>query len=103
MLETGAPPPWAGGGAAHAIPSVLDEIKRHRTTLIFHNTRAQAEIFFRNLWLANDAALPIAIHHGSLDRDQRERVEAAMAKGTCAPSSARAASIWGSTGAMSIS
>ena len=48
--------------------------------MIFHNTRAQAEIFFRNLWLANDDGLPIGIHHGSLDRAQRERVEAAMVR-----------------------
>ncbi|MET4129041.1 ligase-associated DNA damage response DEXH box helicase [Roseovarius sp. MBR-6] len=81
MLDVGAAPPWAGGGAAHAIPAVLDAIRAHRTTLVFHNTRAQAEIFFRNLWLANDDALPIAIHHGSLDREQRARVEAAMAAG----------------------
>ncbi|WP_282052329.1 ligase-associated DNA damage response DEXH box helicase [Phaeobacter inhibens] len=81
MLHTDAAPPWAGGGAAHAIPAVLEQIKVHRTTLIFHNTRAQAEIFFRNLWLANDDALPIGIHHGSLDRVQRERVEAAMVRG----------------------
>jgi ATP-dependent Lhr-like helicase len=81
MLETGTPPPWAGGGAAHAIPAVLEQIRHHRTTLVFHNTRAQAEIFFHNLWLANEDALPIAIHHGSLDRDQRARVEAAMVAG----------------------
>ncbi|UWS00831.1 ligase-associated DNA damage response DEXH box helicase [Phaeobacter inhibens] len=81
MLHTDAAPPWAGGGAAHAIPAVLEQIKAHRTTLIFHNTRAQAEIFFHNLWLANDDALPIGIHHGSLDRVQRERVEAAMVRG----------------------
>src|SRR6056297_2641352 len=76
-----ATPPWAGGGAAYSIPAVLQEIKRHKTTLIFHNTRAQAEIFFHNLWLANDEGLPIGIHHGSLDRTQRERVEAAMTRG----------------------
>ncbi|CRL15609.1 ligase-associated DNA damage response DEXH box helicase [Phaeobacter italicus] len=80
MLQTDAAPPWAGGGAAHAIPAVLEQIKAHQTTLIFHNTRAQAEIFFRNLWLANDDGLPIGIHHGSLDRTQRERVEAAMVR-----------------------
>ena len=56
-------------------------IHTHKTTLIFHNTRAQAEIFFHNLWLANDDSLPIGIHHGSLDRQQRERVEAAMVRG----------------------
>ncbi|KIC17832.1 ligase-associated DNA damage response DEXH box helicase [Leisingera sp. ANG-Vp] len=81
MLETGNAPPWAGGGAAYAIPAVMEQIKAHRTTLIFHNTRAQAEIFFHNLWLANEDALPIGIHHGSLDRVQRERVEAAMVRG----------------------
>jgi ATP-dependent Lhr-like helicase len=81
MLDTDAPPPWAGGGAAHAISAVMEQIKTHKTTLIFHNTRAQAEIFFHNLWLANDEALPIGIHHGSLDRVQRGRVEAAMQRG----------------------
>ncbi len=81
MLRTETPPPWSGGGAKHAIPAVLDQIKAHRTTLIFHNTRAQAEIFFHNLWLANAEHLPIGIHHGSLDRAQRERVEAAMVQG----------------------
>ncbi|MCL6285348.1 ligase-associated DNA damage response DEXH box helicase [Ruegeria sp. 2012CJ41-6] len=81
MLETEDMPPWSGGGAAYAIPAVLEQIRRHNTTLIFHNTRAQAEIFFHNLWLANDEGLPIGIHHGSLDRQQRERVEAAMVRG----------------------
>ena len=84
ILQIAEPPPWAGGGAAYAIPAVLDQIKRHKTTLIFHNTRAQAEIFFHNLWLANDDGLPIGIHHGSLDRVQRERVEAAMVRGELA-------------------
>ena len=84
MLQIAEPPPWAGGGAAYAIPAVLEQIKRHKTTLIFHNTRAQAEIFFHNLWLANDDGLPIGIHHGSLDRVQRERVEAAMVRGELA-------------------
>ncbi|MFP4329034.1 MAG: DEAD/DEAH box helicase, partial [Paracoccaceae bacterium] len=81
MLDTAEAPPWAGGGATYAIPAVLEQVRRHRTTLIFHNTRAQAEIFFHNLWLANEDALPIGIHHGSLDRAQRERVEEAMAAG----------------------
>ncbi|MBB4020590.1 ATP-dependent Lhr-like helicase [Confluentimicrobium naphthalenivorans] len=81
MLETGAPPPWAGGGGRYAIPAILAQVKRHKTTLIFHNTRAQAELFFHALWLANEDTLPIGIHHGSLSREQRERVEAAMVAG----------------------
>ena len=81
MLETDAPPPWSGGGGRYAIPAILAEVKRHRTTLIFHNTRAQAEIFFHALWMENEDALPIGIHHGSLAREQRERVEQAMVAG----------------------
>ncbi len=81
MLTTTEPPPWSGGGAAYAIPAVLEQVKKHKTTLIFHNTRAQAEIFFHKLWLANEDSLPIGIHHGSLDRAQREKVEAAMVRG----------------------
>ena len=81
MLVTEEAPPWSGGGAKYAIPAVLDLVRNHKTTLIFHNTRAQAEIFFHNLWLANEDALPIGIHHGSLDRVQREKVEAAMVAG----------------------
>ncbi len=81
MLTTDEKPPWSGGGAAYAIPAVLEQVRQHKTTLIFHNTRAQAEIFFHNLWLANTDDLPIGIHHGSLAREQRERVEAAMVAG----------------------
>ncbi|MES2548710.1 MAG: ligase-associated DNA damage response DEXH box helicase, partial [Pseudomonadota bacterium] len=81
MLETDAPPPWSGGGGRYAIPAILNEITRHKTTLIFHNTRAQAELFFHDLWLANTEDLPIGIHHGSLSREQRERVEQAMTAG----------------------
>ena len=81
ILKTSEPPPWAGSGGLYSIPEVINEIEKHKTTLIFHNTRAQAEIFFHNLWLANSKNLPIAIHHGSLDKDQRKQVEAAMVKG----------------------
>ncbi|MGJ8586020.1 MAG: ligase-associated DNA damage response DEXH box helicase [Marinosulfonomonas sp.] len=82
MLETTAAPPWSGGGAKYAIPAVLDLVKHHKTTLIFHNTRAQAEIFFHNLWQENTDNLPIGIHHGSLAREQRLKVEAAMVAGS---------------------
>ena len=81
MLDIDAPPPWSGGGGRYAIPAILTEVARHRTTLIFHNTRAQAELFFHDLWLQNTDDLPIGIHHGSLAREQRERVEAAMVAG----------------------
>ncbi|MDS9467074.1 ligase-associated DNA damage response DEXH box helicase [Paracoccus sp. MBLB3053] len=81
MLPTARPAPWAGGGGHYAIPEVLDAVRRARTTIIFINTRAQAELFFQALWAANDENLPIGLHHGSLAREQRSKVEAAMAAG----------------------
>ena len=80
-METSEQPPWAGSGGLYSIPEVINEVEKHKTTLIFHNTRAQAEIFFHNLWLANSENLPIAIHHGSLDKNQRKQVEASMVRG----------------------
>lgn len=82
MMQTTHAPPWSGSGGRYAIPNVLEHVKQHKTTLIFHNTRAQAELFFHHLWLANDDQLPIGIHHGSLARIQREKVEQAMVAGS---------------------
>jgi ATP-dependent helicase Lhr and Lhr-like helicase len=70
--------PWSGHVATYAIPEVYDEIRRHKTTLIFVNTRFQAELIFQELWTINEDNLPIALHHGSLDAGQRRKVEAAM-------------------------
>jgi len=81
MLATVEPAPWAGGGGHYAIPDVLQAVRQARTTIIFINTRAQAELFFQALWAANEENLPIGLHHGSLAREQRARVEAAMAAG----------------------
>ena len=50
-------------------------------SLIFVNTRSQAEMLFHELWRYNDENLPIALHHGSLDVAQRRKVEAAMVAG----------------------
>ena len=73
--------PWAGHSGRYAAPQVMREIEAHRTTLIFSNTRALAELIFQDLWKANEARLPIGIHHGSLDLEARRKVEAAMADG----------------------
>src|SRR5919109_5474537 len=73
--------PWSGRMALHAIPEVYEQIKRHRTTLVFVNTRAQAELVFQGLWRLNDDNLAIGLHHGSLAVEQRRKIEAAMARG----------------------
>ena len=56
------------GSARHAFPGVYQRIKAHHTTLIFVNTRWQAEMTFSELWRINEDNLPIALHHGSIDR-----------------------------------
>lgn len=73
--------PWSGHAATWAIPQLYEEIKRNRTTLIFTNTRFLAELIFQLLWDANEANLPIGIHHGSLSKEARRKVEGAMARG----------------------
>ena len=81
MLDSDERLPWAGHSAHHAIGEIYQLIKRHKTTLVFVNTRSQAESIFQELWRINDDALAIALHHGSLDVAQRRKVEAAMAAG----------------------
>ncbi len=79
ILETIRHVPWSGHSARYAMGEVYEVIKQHQTTLLFVNTRSQAELLFKELWKANDDSLPIALHHGSLDVSQRRKVEAAMA------------------------
>ena len=70
--------PWAGHSARYSVPEIYQSILDHKTTLLFVNTRSQAEFLFQELWHANEDNLPIALHHGSLDVGQRRRVEKAM-------------------------
>ena len=81
ILDSRQTVPWQGHTARYALAEVMEEIGAHGTTLIFVNTRWQAELIFSELWRINENNLPIALHHGSLDRSQRRRVEAAMAQG----------------------
>ncbi len=73
--------PWAGHSGLYAIPQVLAEIARNRTTLVFCNTRFLAEFIFQKLWDANEDKLVVGIHHGSLSVEARRKVEGAMAQG----------------------
>jgi ATP-dependent Lhr-like helicase len=73
--------PWAGHTAKYAMTEIYQTIAAHKLTLVFVNTRMQAELVFQELWRINDHSLPIALHHGSLAAEQRRKVEAAMAAG----------------------
>ena len=81
MLDTQEHLPWAGHSARHALGEIYALIKTHKTTLVFVNTRSQAEFLFQELWRVNDDNLAIALHHGSLDVAQRRKVEDAMVAG----------------------
>jgi len=81
ILKSNADLPWAGHSARYALPEMYAAIKAHTMSLMFVNTRSQAEMLFHELWRYNDDNLPIALHHGSLDVGQRRKVEAAMVAG----------------------
>ena len=73
---------WSGHMGLEAAPQVMAHIRDAGMTIVFVNTRAQAELMFQALWKLNDTTLPIALHHGSLQVEQRRKVEAAMAAGS---------------------
>ncbi|MEO0816237.1 MAG: ligase-associated DNA damage response DEXH box helicase [Pseudomonadota bacterium] len=73
--------PWSGHSGRFAVGEVYERIKTAKTALVFVNTRSQSELLFQELWRINDDNLPIALHHGSLSKEQRRKVEAAMSAG----------------------
>lgn len=86
MQKTDARFPWAGHLGFVMLEEVADEIaataKAGGSTLIFTNTRSQAELWYQALLAARpDWAGAIALHHGSLDRDVRDYVEAGLKSG----------------------
>lgn len=81
LLPDGERVPWGGHAATWSISQLYERIKDNRTTLVFTNTRFLAEYIFQNLWDANEDNLPIGIHHGSLSKEARRKVEGAMARG----------------------
>jgi ATP-dependent helicase Lhr and Lhr-like helicase len=81
MMKMSREMPYGGFMAQYAVPDIYDAIKAARTSIVFVNTRAQAEMLMQMLWEVNDDNLPITVYHGSLQREQRRRTEAMMAAG----------------------
>ncbi len=81
VLDSAERIPWAGHTGRHAMAEVYQAIRGARVALVFVNTRAQAELTFQELWRVNTDNLAIALHHGSLDVEQRRKVETAMQAG----------------------
>ncbi|WP_461448557.1 ligase-associated DNA damage response DEXH box helicase [Mucilaginibacter sp.] len=70
---------WAGHIGIKLLPQVMDLVAKSKTTLIFTNTRSQSEIWYHAI-LDNypEYAGVMAMHHGSLDNELRNWVEAAL-------------------------
>ena len=74
--------PWAGHMGMRLLPQVVAAIDRAATSLVFTNTRSQAERWFEAIVAARPDWKPVvALHHGSVDRDLRSRAEAGLRHG----------------------
>jgi ATP-dependent Lhr-like helicase len=75
--------PWSGHLGLKMLPQVLTRLEQGRTTLVFTNTRSQAELWYQAIVTARlDWLTSTAIHHGSIDAKIRRRVEAGLQDGT---------------------
>ncbi len=82
MPEDASEMPWAGHLGIALLEKILPVINESRSTLIFTNTRAQCEIWYqRILEVAPELAGIMAMHHGSIDKEVRQWVEAELGQG----------------------
>ncbi|KFN50659.1 hypothetical protein P873_05725 [Arenimonas composti TR7-09 = DSM 18010] len=82
LPDSGERFPWAGHLGLSQLPRVIERIRAARTTLLFTNTRSQAELWHRALdatWLEEPGTL--ALHHGSLDPKLRAAAEQGLREG----------------------
>jgi ATP-dependent Lhr-like helicase len=75
--------PWAGHLGIRMADKLIPLLLSGQSTLIFTNTRAQCEIWYRHLLeLLPSLAGQLAMHHGSMSREIRDWVENALYQGT---------------------
>jgi len=74
--------PWYGHLGVKLVDAVAEAIASARSTLVFCNTRSQAELWFQALLRDRPELLGrLALHHGSLDLEIRRRVESMLSAG----------------------
>jgi ATP-dependent Lhr-like helicase len=74
--------PWAGHMGMRLLPQVVERIDAAATSLVFTNTRSQAERWFEAIGTARPDWKPvIALHHGSVDRELRSAAEDGLRRG----------------------
>ena len=81
ILNSGNRIPWSGHSPKYALSEIYSEILKFKSSILFVNTRAQAEILFESLWAINNKNKKIAIHHGSLEKELRKKVEKEIVEG----------------------
>lgn len=72
--------PWAGHLGLHLFQELVDSLDTEKSTLIFTNTRSQAERWFQALSFA-EPDCPMALHHGSINMAERQAIEAGIKSG----------------------
>ncbi|SFW19946.1 ligase-associated DNA damage response DEXH box helicase [Luteibacter sp. UNCMF366Tsu5.1] len=88
IIETAVPAsgerfPWAGHLGLSQLPRVLDAVLSVRSSLVFANTRSQAELWreaLSSVW--PEAPETLALHHGSIDPKLRFATEEGLRLGT---------------------
>lgn len=74
--------PWAGHLGLQLLPGVIELLRKHRSSILFTNTRSQAELWFRGLTEAMPDWLDcIGLHHGSLSQEVRAHAEDGLRSG----------------------
>ncbi len=74
--------PWAGHLGLTMLKSLVAWLDPAIPTLVFTNTRSQAERWFAALsWEKPEWREILAIHHGSIEREQREEIESGLKSG----------------------
>ena len=81
LLKTKGQIPYNGFMAQYAVVDIMREIAAARTSIVFVNTRAQAELLFQLLWEVNEDSLPIGVYHSSLTKEKRLKTIQMMADG----------------------
>jgi ATP-dependent helicase Lhr and Lhr-like helicase len=75
--------PWAGHLGLNLSAAVVREIEKAKTTLLFTNTRSQTELWFQEvLRLRPEWKGKVAMHHGSVDPEERRKAEQGLRDGS---------------------
>jgi ATP-dependent helicase Lhr and Lhr-like helicase len=74
--------PWAGHLNTKLLPQVIARLEAAQSAIVFTNTRSQCEIWFQSIIASRPEWFEtVALHHGSLDKDERQMVEDGLKSG----------------------